>query len=176
VLYLAPDIVHEHGVGIARAERPRRHGLHLGDEHAPDFGPAGGIIHFGYARSDANPGDIAVLFRSGIDNWSVTVRSGVLGAEPVAKLETLRVLGPNPFRSAVALRLDMRQAGPAHVSVHDAAGRLVRTLANGAYPAGSHALQWDGLDDAGRALPAGLYFVSAEAAGTRAAGRVVKLN
>jgi hypothetical protein len=30
-------------------------------------------------------------------------------------------------------------------------------LTNATYPAGSHALTWDGRDDAGRRLPPGLY-------------------
>jgi len=142
----------------------------------PDFGPGGGIIHFGYARSSFNPNTLQANFRNAIDNWSVTVHSGVLAVEPLAKLEVLRVLGPNPFRSSVAFRLDMSQAGTARVSLHDASGRLVRTLANGTLSAGTHPMSWDGNDDAGRALPAGLYFVAADAAGTHAAGRVVKLN
>jgi len=142
----------------------------------PDFGPGGAVIRFGYARSSFNPGALQANFRNAIDNWSVTVHPGVLGVDPFAKLEVLRVLGPNPFRSTVAFRLDMAQAGTARVSLHDASGKLVRTLASGSLTAGAHALSWDGRDDAGRALPAGLYFVAVDAAGTRASGRVVKLN
>ena len=41
--------------------------------------------------------------------------------------------------------------------VFDASGRKVRTLASRA-PAGCRLFPWDGRDDAGRAMPQGLYF------------------
>jgi hypothetical protein len=125
----------------------------------PDFSANGGVIRFGYARSNVNPGALAANFRSGIDNWSVHVISGVVGVTPPGGAATLRLVGPNPFRSSVAF-----QASGA-VRVHDAAGRLVRNLVQGA-------ASWDGSDDGGRVLPAGLYFLSVD----RATQRVVKVN
>lgn len=177
VLYVGPDITFTNTAwgALVRDNLVALDFTSAGNAH-PDFSAAGGVVHFGYVRSNTNFTGLAANFRSGIDNWSVHVRSGVLGVGSSPKFEALRVLGPNPFRSAVAFRLDMLNAGRARVSLHDATGRLVRTLVNGALPAGSNALSWDGMDDAGRALPAGLYFVSVDAAGTRAAGRVVKLN
>jgi hypothetical protein len=44
------------------------------------------------------------------------------------------------------------------VKVFDVSGRLVRTLADRKFPAGEHILQWDGVDNAGRQLPRGVYF------------------
>lgn len=44
------------------------------------------------------------------------------------------------------------------VKVFDVSGRLVRTLADRKFPAGEHTLQWDGVDNAGRQLPRGVYF------------------
>jgi len=121
----------------------------------PDFSSNGGVLKFGYARSNVNPGSIAANFRGGIDNWSVHVISGVVGVTPSSAAATLRLVGPNPFRTSVAYQ------APGAVRVHDAAGRLVRTLARGTST-------WDGADDAGRALPAGLYFLERV--------RVVKVN
>ena len=177
VLYYGPDITFVNTVwgtelrnGLGALDFTSESNTH------PDFGPTGGIIRFGYARSNFNPDTQQANFYNAIDNWSVTVHTGVLDAGSPSQLEALRVLGPNPFHGTVAFRLGMRQAGTAHVSLHDASGRRVRTLAHGTFTAGSHPLSWDGTDDAGRSLPAGLYFVSVSAAGTRAASRVVKLN
>ncbi len=58
------------------------------------------------------------------------------------------------------------------VTVHDARGRLVRTLAGGVHEAGSHELTWQGDDDAGRRLESGVYLVRAVAGG---AVRTVKI-
>ncbi|MFH2051164.1 MAG: DUF5005 domain-containing protein [bacterium] len=65
---------------------------------------------------------------------------------------------PNPFnpRTEVSFRLD--EAQPVTVAVYDVAGRMVKSLADGAFPAGAHTLTWDGRDHAGRSCPAGIYF------------------
>lgn len=72
-------------------------------------------------------------------------------------LTTLSV-GPNPARGPCVFRLTLAREGDASLAVHDAAGRLVRTLSHGWSPAGSRTLVWDGRDDAGRTLSAGIYF------------------
>ncbi|KPK63902.1 hypothetical protein AMJ83_05510 [candidate division WOR_3 bacterium SM23_42] len=43
--------------------------------------------------------------------------------------------------------------------MYDAVGRLVRTLAEGVTEPGYYTVNWDGCDDLGRRLPAGVYFV-----------------
>jgi flagellar hook assembly protein FlgD len=43
--------------------------------------------------------------------------------------------------------------------LYDAAGRLVRTIANGVRFSGNGSLQWDGRDDSGRVVASGVYWV-----------------
>ena len=43
-------------------------------------------------------------------------------------------------------------------------GRLVATLAEGAYPAGYHTVLWGGTDGRGAAVSAGMYFYRLETA------------
>ena len=81
---------------------------------------------------------------------------------------------PNPFNPATVLRLRLPAAGRAAVAVYDLAGRRVRRLAAGWWPAGERVLRWDGRDDAGRALPSGRYVVRV-VAGDRRAGVAVTL-
>jgi flagellar basal-body rod modification protein FlgD len=50
------------------------------------------------------------------------------------------------------------------ISVHDGAGRLVRTMELGRQPAGMASFSWDGYTDAGEAAPPGQYEFRAEAA------------
>jgi len=47
---------------------------------------------------------------------------------------------------------------PVTIGLYDVGGRLVRTLAERAFPAGAQRLAWDGTDDAGRRLARGVYF------------------
>jgi len=79
---------------------------------------------------------------------------------------------PNPFNPRATLRLSAPAAGPARLDVFDAAGRRVRSLLAGDVPAGSREVVWDGLDGAGRAAPAGVYFAVAEVAGGRSTARL----
>lgn len=64
---------------------------------------------------------------------------------------------PNPFRGRTSIGFTLSQNGRVRLDVFDAAGRRVRTLADGERAAGRQAVAWDGRDDAGRALPAGQY-------------------
>ena len=41
--------------------------------------------------------------------------------------------------------------------LYDIAGRLVRTLIDGAMPPGPHRIRWDGRSEAGLAVPSGVY-------------------
>lgn len=82
-----------------------------------------------------------------------------------------------PFRGAGRVRLVLPRDEPrVDVTLHDAQGRLVRALARGARAAGEHVLAWDGRDDAGQALPAGVYVVRARAGAGAASAKVVLLR
>nr|MEE4268421.1 FlgD immunoglobulin-like domain containing protein [Candidatus Krumholzibacteria bacterium] len=65
---------------------------------------------------------------------------------------------PNPFNPQTIIPFSLPQGGEIMVEVFDARGRLVSCLAQGQYPAGPHQLTWDGTDQAGRAVPSGVYF------------------
>ena len=76
----------------------------------------------------------------------------------------LRTPGPNPFDGVTALEFTLPVAGRVSVAVYDAAGRSVRPLAAGVFPPGTHRVEWDGRDAAGRRAASGLYFVRLETA------------
>lgn len=65
---------------------------------------------------------------------------------------------PNPFREATQLSFALPKAGYVSVEVYDAGGRLVRSVAQNEFPAGSHSLAWDGRDAVGRNVGAGVYY------------------
>jgi hypothetical protein len=76
--------------------------------------------------------------------------------EPPARL-VLRQNHPNPFTAGTAIPVFASQAGAVRIEVFDVTGRRIRTLA-GDLGQGVGVLSWDGLDEAGRAAPAGTYF------------------
>ena len=72
---------------------------------------------------------------------------------------------PNPFGSGsettITLALPLA-AGDLHVAIYDAAGRKVRDLFTAAGEAAIHRFVWDGRDQAGGKVPAGLYLCRAQ--------------
>jgi hypothetical protein len=91
-------------------------------------------------------------------------------------------LGNNPLRAGSAvIHLSLAQADRVTVKIYDVSGRLVRTLADGQmFKAGrvDPALTWDGLDDRGRNVARGAYFVNVryERSGYQASPKMVLLR
>ena len=79
------------------------------------------------------------------------------GPQPVYETRPLTV-GPNPAPGECVLRFSLAASRQGSLTVFDASGRKVRTLESGDFARGEHAPRWDGRDDAGRALPEGIYF------------------
>jgi len=66
---------------------------------------------------------------------------------------------PNPFNPATVIAFELAAPGRVELTVHDALGRRVRTLAAGAHASGRHEVRWDGVDAQGRRAGSGVYFV-----------------
>jgi hypothetical protein len=89
---------------------------------------------------------------------------------------SLRALGPVPFRDTLPLGFALPAAGRAQIEIFDVRGRRVRQLVNVEATAGAHRATWDGNDDAGRALGAGIYFVKLRTAAGERSLRVVRVR
>jgi hypothetical protein len=74
-------------------------------------------------------------------------------------LISFTALYPNPVVDALQVSYVVITSTKVSVEVFDAAGRLVRTLADGAADPGYHSVLWDGKDAHDRTVSAGVYFV-----------------
>lgn len=77
----------------------------------------------------------------------------------------IRMAFPNPFDRNTTVVLALAQAGPVEVGVYDITGRQVRTLVRGPQAAGERIVSWDGRDDRGVQLGAGVYMLRLQAGG-----------
>jgi hypothetical protein len=82
---------------------------------------------------------------------------------------------PNPFDGATTVSFGLERSGPVELAVFGVDGRRVRRLVGWSLEAGPHSIAWDGKDDAGRSVPAGMYLFRLEASGRSWAGRTVRL-
>ena len=65
---------------------------------------------------------------------------------------------PNPFNPLTTISFDVPRTGNVQLAVFDIRGRLVQELVSGQIEAGRHSVQWDGKDQRGHGVAAGVYF------------------
>jgi hypothetical protein len=76
-----------------------------------------------------------------------------------ALVNFLALRSENPFRSDKAkISFGITKKEKVELKVYDVTGRLVKTLANREFDAGSHDLFWDGTNDDGQLVSRGVYF------------------
>lgn len=104
------------------------------------------------------------LIEAAIDDVSIetfTQDPAPVGDGPITTPVALDQNRPNPFRPGATLTsitFRVANAADATVAIFDASGRRVRMLFSGSMRPGTHTLVWNGLDDTGKELGAGVYF------------------
>jgi aminopeptidase N len=83
---------------------------------------------------------------------------------------------PNPFNPHTTIRFAIPETRAVTLRIYDVAGRLVTTLAERRYPAGTHVLTWDGTDRRGSAVASGVYFYKIIAGRDAATRKMVLLR
>jgi len=100
-----------------------------------------------------------------------------VGDAPVAPLAlAMSPAAPNPSRGASRLRFVLPAAGAVELTVFDVSGRRVRTLIAGPRPAGAGEISWDGRDETGHPVRAGLYLARLRTGAGARTGRLVRLD
>lgn len=72
--------------------------------------------------------------------------------------EPLHQNHPNPFNPTTEITFSLNREGPVVLTIHDAAGKRVRTLVNHRMSPGHHSETWDGRDSMGNTVATGVYF------------------
>ncbi len=82
-----------------------------------------------------------------------------VASKPSAGFQTtIGILGSNPAGASVNIRLTLGTPGLVQLRIFDATGRMVKSLVDGNMASGEYHLRWDGRDENGRRVAAGVYF------------------
>ncbi len=65
---------------------------------------------------------------------------------------------PNPFSTVTELRFSLGETVETSIAIYDVGGKLVRLIVNSILEPGSYLAAWNGRDDTGRPVAAGVYF------------------
>ena len=65
---------------------------------------------------------------------------------------------PNPFNPTTRIDYSVVSDGHVTLNVYDITGRLISTLVDGYVDSGYHSVMWNGIDDNGKMVAAGIYF------------------
>lgn len=101
----------------------------------------------------------------------------IRGSEQVFAGEfALEAASPMPARDQVAVGFTLPEPADVRFRIYDVDGRLVRMLLRERMEAGRHAITWTGLDDAGHAVPSGIFFGRLEAGKRQATAKLLLLR
>lgn len=114
------------------------------------------VVYNGTYHRAASPWVPGHAIKFSTDYQTGIAENRVSGLSPVHL--TLRVT-ENPAQSRVTLHYSLPFADRVSLDVFDRSGRLIRRFEFGEQRSGNYKLQWDGCDNQGRSVPAGVYWV-----------------
>jgi flagellar hook capping protein FlgD/WD40 repeat protein len=93
------------------------------------------------------------------------------GSAPAALLGN----SPNPFNPMTRIKFSVSKAGNYSLRLYDVQGRLVKTVANGNFGAGTHEATWDGRMNNGAVAASGVYYAKIQNANKKFSSQSLKL-
>ena len=83
---------------------------------------------------------------------------------------------PNPFNPQTTVEYSLLADDRVRIVIYDARGAVVRSLVDQPMPAGEHRVRWNGVDQAGRPVGSGIYFVKMAAGSSVETRKIVLLK
>ena len=87
----------------------------------------------------------------------------VNNSEPIPKTFALHANYPNPFNPTTIISYDLPEQAQVTLGIYDLLGKQIKTLVNQSQDAGNKIAVWDGSDEFGRPVSAGVYLYQIQA-------------
>jgi uncharacterized repeat protein (TIGR02543 family) len=113
--------------------------------------------------TSGRPGIQTYLAGGTLDDWEGGVPGGPVGVGTTATTTQLRAVTPSPVRGSARIDYSLAEQGPVDLSIFSVDGRRVCTLAHGTQEAGPHGVIWNGTDEHGALVKAGVFFIRLQA-------------
>lgn len=114
-----------------------------------------------------------------IGAYDIGCDSPPVSNDPVVVLPEHLVLHsnyPNPFNPVTKISYSLPQTTAVTLMVYNAKGSVTTTLVNTYQPAGNYTIKWNGNDESGNSVSAGVYFARLQAGGLSTAIKMVYLK
>lgn len=121
-----------------------------------------GVYRFGGLASGSYIARVTVIGDIGDQTAPLTIAGFDLASADTLKLASRGDLFPvpNPFSTGLSVYYVLGDSADVDIQVLDIGGSMVRRLLRDRLPGGQHEVVWNGLDQAGQAVPAGFYWVT----------------
>jgi len=106
----------------------------------------------------ATNGDVDVYAQNG--PFTLTIDGSQLNvndSDPIPETFALHANYPNPFNPSTTISYDLPERAQVTLDIYDILGKQIKTLVNQSQDAGNNIAVWDGTDEFGRPVSAGVY-------------------
>ena len=112
----------------------------------------------------ATNGDIDVYAQNG--PFTLTIDGSQLNvndSDPIPVTFALHANYPNPFNPTTTISYDLPERAQVTLDIYDILGKQIKTLVNQSQDAGNKIAMWNGTDNLGRQVSAGVYLYQIQA-------------
>ena len=112
------------------------------------------------------------------DHWILCYKTEITddSTTPLPDITALEQNFPNPFNPSTRIRFSITGTDRVNISVFDIEGKLIDTIANREFQAGTHTVSWNGKDSRGRDVASGIYLYRLKTGGSVATRKMVLIR